>query len=112
MKTEIDNWEQDLKTQCVSPDKINEQFDSLFKTTSYLAREAILANIELSMCGQISYYKTTLQRFKRNALTKLELRGIMDSLPLNSRMDDGIRDEIDLSIGNRPRNRLQSTFWS
>ena len=109
LKAEIDNWEQDLKTQCVSPDKINEQFDSLFKTTSDLAREAILANIELSMCGQISYYKTTLQRLKRNALSNLELRGSMDSLHLDSRMDDGIRDEIDLSIGSRTRNRLQSS---
>ena len=91
----------------VSPDDINEQFDLSFKTTGDLAREAILANVELSVCGQISYYKTTLQRIKRNALTNLELRGSMDSLPLNPRMDDRIRDEIDLSIGNRSRNRLQ-----
>ena len=55
---EIDKWEQDLKTRPVSPDEINEQFDSLFKTTGDLALEAILANIELSVCGQISYYKT------------------------------------------------------
>ena len=31
----------------------------------------------------------------------------MDSLPLNPRIDDRIRYEIDLSIGNRSRNRLQ-----
>ena len=46
---EIDKWEQDLKTRSVSPDEINEQFDLLFKTTGDLAKEAILANIELSM---------------------------------------------------------------
>ena len=28
-KMETDNWEQDLKTRVVSPDEINEQFDSL-----------------------------------------------------------------------------------
>ena len=55
LKMEIDNWEQDLKTRFVSPDEINEQFDLLFKTTGDLAKEAILANIELSVCGQISY---------------------------------------------------------
>ena len=33
----------------------------------------------------------------------------MDSLHLNSRIDDGIRDEIDLSIGNKSRNRMQSS---
>ena len=81
----------------------------MFKSTSDLAREAILANIELSICGQISYYKTTLQQLKRNVLSNLDLRGSMDSLHLDSRMDDGIRDEIDLSIGSRTRNRLQSS---
>ena len=104
---EIDKWEQDLKTRPVSPDEINEQFDSLFKTTGDLAQEAILANIELSVCGQISYYKTSLQRIKRNALINLELHESMNSLPLNPRMEDRIRDEIDLSIGNRFKNRLQ-----
>ena len=100
LKMEIDNWEQDLKTCFVSPDEINEQFYLLFKTTGDLAREAILANIELSVCGQISYYKTTLQRIKRNTLTNLELHGSMDSFTLNPRMDARIRDEIDLSIGS------------
>ena len=109
LKMEIDKWEQDLKTCFVSPDKINEQFDLLFKTTGDLAKEAILANIDLSVCGQISYYKTTLQRIKRNALTNLELHGSMDSLSPNASMDGRIRDEIDLSIGNRPRNRLQNS---
>ena len=101
---EIDKWEQDLKTRPVSPDEINQQFDLLFKTAGDLAKEAIFENVELSVCGQISYYKTSLQRIKRNALINLELHESMDSLPLNPRMDDRIRDEIDLSIGNRFRN--------
>ena len=58
LKKEIDNWEQDLRTRIVSPDEITEQFNLLFKTTGDLAREAILANVELSVCGQIFYYKT------------------------------------------------------
>ena len=64
-------------------------------------------NVELSVCGQISYYKTTLERIKRNPLTNLELHGSRGSLPLNSSMDGRIRDEIDLSIRNRSRNMLQ-----
>ena len=50
------------------------------------------------MCGQISYYKTTVQRLKRNALFNLKMRGGMDSLHRDFRMEDGIRDKIDLSI--------------
>ena len=48
-----------------------------------------------------------MQRIKRNALSNPGLHESMDSLPLNPRMDDRIRDEIDLSIGNRFRNTLQ-----
>ena len=80
---EIDKWEQELKTRPVSPDEIKEQFDLLFKTAGNLAKEAIFANVELSMCGQSSYYKTTLQRIKRNALSNPGLHESMDSLPLN-----------------------------
>ena len=39
-----------------------------------------------------------MQRLKRNALFDLEMRGGMNSLHQDSRMEDGIRDEIDLSI--------------
>ena len=42
---ETDSWEQDLKTRVVSPDEINEQFDSLAKITINLSREALLANV-------------------------------------------------------------------
>ena len=50
LKMEIDNWEYDLRTQCISSDEINEQFDSLFKSMNVLAKEAILANVDLSVC--------------------------------------------------------------
>ena len=94
----IDNWEYDLRTQCISSDEINEQFDSLFKSMNVLAKEAILANVDLSVCGQISDCKTTVQQLKRNALFDLEMLGGMDSPRQDSRMEDGLRDEINLSI--------------
>ena len=97
LKMEIDNWEYELRTQCISFDEINEQFDSLFKGMHVLAKEAILANVDLSVCGQISDCKTTVQR-RRNALFDLEMREGMDSLHQDSKMEDGLRDKIDLSI--------------
>ena len=53
---EINDWEQDLKTVLfISLDDINEQFGLLTKTMIDLAKEALLAKVEFSMCGQISY---------------------------------------------------------
>ena len=51
-----------------------------------LAKEPILANMDLSVCGQISDCKTTVQLLKRNALFDLEMRESMDSLHQDSRM--------------------------
>ena len=63
-----------------------------------LAKEAILANVDLTVCGQISECKTTVQRLKRNALYDLEMPESMDSHRQDSRGEDGLRDEIDLSF--------------
>ena len=41
LKMEIESWEQDLKTRVVSPDEINEQFDSLTKITDDLSKETL-----------------------------------------------------------------------
>ena len=79
----------------------------MFNISDDISREALPANVELSLCGQISYYKTTLKRIKRIALTDTELHGSMNSLPLNSSMETRIRDELDLSTRNRSRNILQ-----
>ena len=57
LKTEIESYEQDLKTRVVSPDEINEQFDSLTKITYDLSKESVRANVKLSVCGQICYFK-------------------------------------------------------
>ena len=98
LRMEIDNWEYELRTQCFSFDEINEQFNSLVKDVNILVKEAILANVDLTVCGQISECKTTVQRLKRNALYDLEMHENMDSHCQDSRGEDGLRDEIDLSF--------------
>ena len=94
LKMETDSWEQDLKTCVVSPDEINEQFDSLAKITDDLSREALLANVELSVCGQICYFKTTLKRIKRTALTDSRIQWNMNSTPLSLNSDIGNSEDI------------------
>ena len=98
LKMEIDYWEYELKTQCFSFDEINEKFNSLVKNVNILAKEAILANVDLTVCGQISECRTAVRRLQRNAFFDVEMSGGMESLHQDSRMEDGIRDKIDLSI--------------
>ena len=93
LRTEIDYWEYELKTQCFSFDEIIEQFNSLIKNVNILAKEAILANVDLTVCGQISECN-----LKTNALHDLDSLEYTDSHCQGSRDKDGLRDEIDLSF--------------
>ena len=63
-----------------------------------LAKEVILANVDLTVCGQISECRTTVQRLKRNAVCDLENQENMDFHCQGSRSEDGLMDEIDLSF--------------
>ena len=108
---ETDNWEQDLKTRVVSPNEINEQFDSLAKITDDLCREALLANVELSVCGQICYCKTTLKRIRRTALTDPRILWNVNSPPLSSNSD--IRNREDVRVRNMisgSRSNIDKTY--
>ena len=98
LKTEIESWEQDLKTLVVSPDEINEQFDSLTKITDDLSKEALRANVELSMCGQICYFKTILKQIRRTALTDPRIQW-NDNSPLLG-LNGDIRNREDIQIRN------------
>ena len=93
LRTEIDYWEYELKTQCFSFDEINEQFNSLIKNVNILEKEAILANVDLTVCGHISECRTAVQRLKTNALydlDSLEYTGLIARV-LETRMDSGMR---------------------
>ena len=98
LRTKIDYWEYKLKTQCFSFDEINEQFNSLIKNVNVLAKEAILANVDLTVCGQISECRIAVQRLKTNALYDLDSLEYTDSHYQGSKGEDGLRDEIDLSF--------------
>ena len=63
-----------------------------------LAKEAILANVDLTVCGQISECRIAVQRLKTNALYDLDNLEYTDSHCQGSRGEDGLRDEIDLSF--------------
>ena len=54
--------------------------------------------MDLTVCGQISECRATVQRLKRNALCELESQENMDFQYLGSRNEDELRDEIDLSF--------------
>ena len=98
LRMEIDYWEYELKSQCLTFEEINEHSNSLIKNLIVLGKEAILANVELTVCGQISECRATVQRLKRNALCELESQEDMDAQCLGSRNEDELRDEIDLSF--------------
>ena len=98
-----------MKTRVVSPDEINEQFDSLTKITYDLSKESVRANVKLSVCGQICYFKTTLKRIRRTALTDPEIQWNVNSLPLSS--DSVIRNRNDIQVRNT-RSGSQSNILS
>ena len=54
--------------------------------------------MDLTVCGQISECRATVQRLKRNALCELESQEDMDAQCLGSRNEDELRDEINLSF--------------
>ena len=90
---EIDYWEYILRTQCVSPDEIIEQIDSVFKGVNNLAKEVIFVKMDLTVCGQISECRTAMQRI-------LENYGNMDSHCQGSRSEDGLREDNDFFQGS------------
>ena len=61
LRMEIDYWEYELKSQCLTFEEINEHSNSLIKNLIVLGKEVILANVELTVCGQISECRATVQ---------------------------------------------------
>ena len=62
LKTYINEWEMLLNNQVISPDVINRQFNSLSRVIQDLAKEALLARVEFSICGEISNYRNIINR--------------------------------------------------
>ena len=57
---EINEWETLLNCQAVSPVEINRQFDSFTKVIQDLARQTLLARVDIPMWGEISNCKNII----------------------------------------------------
>ena len=60
LKMEINEWEILLNSQIIPPVGINRQFDLFSKVIQDLAREALLARVDIPMCREISNYKNII----------------------------------------------------
>ena len=98
IRMELDYWEYEIKGQYLMSEEINEHSNSLIKRLSILRKEAILADVELTVCEQISDCRATVQLLTRNALYELERQEDRDAQHLGSRREDELRDEINLHI--------------
>ena len=74
-----------------------------------MAKEALLAQVEYSVCGQISHYETSLKRIRRNALTENELQGNVESFPLTLNVSTILQDELNISVNERTRYTLETS---
>ena len=66
MKMEINEWKTSTESQFMSLDAINDQASSLAELSQDLAKEAIMAVVDLTLCGEISNYKNMLTQIKEN----------------------------------------------
>ena len=67
IRMELDYWEYEIKGQYLTSEEINEHSNSLIKRLSILRKEAILADVELTVCEQISDCRATVQLLTRTA---------------------------------------------
>ena len=54
------------ESQIMSLDAINNQANSLARLSQDLAKDAIMAGVNLTLCGEISNYKNMLTQIKEN----------------------------------------------
>ena len=87
LKTDINEWEILLNSQVISPFGINRQFNSLSRVIQDLAREALLARVDFPMCGEISNYKTIINRIRQNAMKGIDSQIDLVPSPPNPNSD-------------------------
>ena len=102
LKFEVNEWERLINSQIISLDVINRQFNSLYRETQDLARKALLARVEFTMCGEISNYKTIINQVRQNAKNGIVLHNdLAPSLP-NRNLDSVFGNELSLSTIDPP----------
>ena len=96
MKVEI----KDLKTsesQFMFVDAINNQDYLLTKLFQDLAKEAVMAGVELTLCGRISNYKNVIIQIKEKILKRIETRSSSTSSPTNLSGNRAMQGELNIS---------------
>ena len=97
LKTKINEREILLNSEVISPVGIIRQFGSLSRVIKDLAREALLARVDFPMCGEISNYKTIINRIKQNAVKEINSQSDLAPSPPNRNSDSVFCNELNLS---------------
>ena len=96
-----------IKSQVISPDIINRQFNSLTRVIQDLTKEALLARVEFSMCGEIASYETIINQIRWNAMKGIDPQSDLVPSPPNRNLNSVFHDELNLSTIDPPINRMQ-----
>ena len=99
-----------MKSQVISSDVINKQFNSLSRAIQDLAKEALLARVEFSMCGEISNYETIINQIRGNVMKGIDLQNDLAPSPPNPNLNSVFCDKLNLSTISPPNNRMQRTL--
>ena len=83
IKVEINVWKNSAESQLISIDAINNRAYLLTKLSQDLAKEAIMAGVELTLCGRISDYKNVIIQIKEKILERIKTRSNLTSSPTN-----------------------------
>ena len=109
LKTEINDLEMLIKSLVISPDVINGKFISLSRVIKNLTKEALLARVEFSKCGEISNYETIINQIRRNEMKGIDPQNDLAPSPPNPNLNRVYQDELNLSTIYPPNNRMQRT---
>ena len=107
---ETNEWEILLNSQVIPPIGINRQFESLSRVIYDLAREALVARVDFLVCGEISNYKTIINRIRQNLLKGIDQQTGLAPFPQNCNSDSVFLNELNLSSIDPPSNRMQRSL--
>ena len=86
---------------CPFVDAINDQASSLAKLSQDLAKEAIMAGVDLTLCGEISNYKNIVTQIKKNNLKRINPQSNLMSSPFNLNWKRALRNDLNISTIHR-----------
>ena len=87
---------------CPFVDAINDQASSLAKLSQDLAKEAIMAGVDLTLCGEISNYKNIVTQIKENTLKRISPQSNLMSSLSNLNGNRALRNKLNISTIDPP----------